>query len=136
MGILDMCVTDVDLVLLERSTKYRLKSAHRPGTLANRNAQFKLYFSFCERYKRSAIDPDVWTLCLYAEFLARSFRSFKSLSNYLSAVNTLHKLLDKSCQAFEAFRFKLMKRALYHTMDHVIAQKLPSLLQIFKSCAI
>lgn len=46
-----------------------------------------------------------------------------SVFSYLCAVCTLHKLLNAPCEAYHAFRFKLMKRALSHTMFHVTDQK-------------
>lgn len=116
-------VADEDFHQLGKSMQQRLKAAYRPGTTANHSSQFRLYINFCQRYKLRDVDPDVDTLCLYAEFLARSFKSFKSLSNYLGAVSTLHKLLDQPCQAYESFRFHLMRRALSLTMYHITDQK-------------
>ena len=120
-----MIFADNDFSVLERSLKQRLKAAHRPGTKDNLRSQFRLYLLFCQRYHLQDIDPDVNTLCLYAEFLARSFKSFKSLFNYLCAVNTLHKILDIPCSAYDSFKFQMMKKALGNTMLHITRQKDP-----------
>ena len=49
---------------------------------------FSVYFSVKD------LPTCVNNLCLYAQFLSRSFKSVQAIQNYISGVKTLHSLLD------------------------------------------
>ena len=49
---------------------------------------------FCEYFNIQDLPTCTKTLCLYAQFLGRSFKSTQSIQNYLSGVKTLHVMLD------------------------------------------
>lgn len=62
---------------------------------------------------------------MYAEFLARSFQSPKSIRNYIAGVRLLHKYLDVRASALYCFELHLMLRAMDITLDHIPNQRLP-----------
>jgi hypothetical protein len=110
--------TDVDLIKLQNDMVKRKQMAFRPGTTANHWAQWKLYFTFCEHFKLQAIQPSEQTVCLYMEFLSRSFVAPNSIQNYVSGVRTLHKMLGVECTSLDSFGVKLMSRAILSTFMH------------------
>ena len=86
-----MC-TD-DYTRLYRATQQRKRQAFRPGTIRNHKAQFVTYLAFCQYYGLKDINPSQATICMYAEFLARSFASPRSIRNYIAGVRLLHKYI-------------------------------------------
>ncbi len=89
----------------------RKKQGFRPGTRANHICMMKKYVSFCLRNKLKYIKPSVETVCVYIEFLARQFISYKSVVNYLSAVKLLHDYAGSKARALDSFDVALMRRA-------------------------
>lgn len=81
--------------------------------------------SFCTHYNFRYVDPDPSTLCMYAEFLARSFSSPRAIRNYISGVRIFHKYLSIECAALQSFELDLILRALDLTMDHIPNQRIP-----------
>ena len=67
----------------------------------------------------------VKTLCLYAHFLSRSFNSVHSVRNYLSAVKTLHSLLELIYPDTDLMQLKLLLRGLACSKQHVPKQASP-----------
>jgi hypothetical protein len=51
-------------------------------------------------------------LCLYGEFLSRSFKSVNSIQNYISGVKTLHLLAGIEFPSENWFSVKLLYRGL------------------------
>ena len=51
-------------------------------------------FLFCEFYRLKALPTTSDILCLYAQFLCRSFKSVESVKNYISGVKTMRYFLD------------------------------------------
>ena len=76
------------------------------------------------------INPTVNTMCLYVEFLARSFSSAKSIINYIGGVRLLHHLLGIKPLSLEAFDLKLMLRAVSLTIGSGPCIRLPITLDI------
>jgi hypothetical protein len=62
---------------------------------------------------------------MYAEFLARSFVSPRSIRNYLSGVRLLHNLIGQEAPALDSFELDLILRALDITLAHVPTRRLP-----------
>lgn len=87
-------VSETDLHLLHREVKESIKSAYAVGTFKNLRVQWQTFITFCYYYKLQPLPVSVNTLCLYSQFLNRSFRSVQSIRNYLSGVKTLHYILD------------------------------------------
>ena len=108
----------------------RKKCAYRRGTSQNHMSMFRTYLGFCLRYKLQDINPEHLTLCLYIEFLTRTFQSHRSILNYLSGVRTLHKLVGSPCAAIDSYDVHLMQRAIALTLDRSLPQRQPITLDI------
>lgn len=118
------CVLDADLRSLEVAACRRKRQAFRPGTAANHRSQIVLYMSFCIHFTLQYINPSAKTLCLYAEFLTRSFHSPRAIRNYISGIRLLHKYIGIDCPALQSFDLHLILRALDLTMAHVPNQRI------------
>ena len=64
-------------------------------------------------------------LCLYAQFLNRSFRSVQSIRNYLSGVKTLHKILEIEYSTSNMFQLNLLLRGIARSKQHVPKKAAP-----------
>lgn len=96
-----------------------MKVAYAEGTFKNLKVQWESYLIFCYFYKLQPFPVDVHTLCLYAQFLSRSFRSVQSVRNYLSAVKTLHSLLDVKYPDSNLLQLNLLLRGIARVKQHV-----------------
>ena len=74
---------------LQKEVKHSMRAAFAEGTTKNLEAQWKAYLLFCEFYRLKALPTSSDILCLYAQFLCRSFKSVESVKNYISGVNNL-----------------------------------------------
>ena len=75
------------------------------------------------------------TICLFAQFLARSFKAPQSIVNYVASVKLWHSLLDLDMTAFNSLEFVLTKRGLFKILAHIFkqaAQVTPELLAMFR----
>jgi hypothetical protein len=99
--------------------------AFRPGTVSNQQTQIKSFVQFCLQYGLSDLHPSVDTLTLYIEYLARRFKSPKSVHNYVSAVVLMHKQLGYDCPAAQSFPVQLMLKAIDKSMRHIPSVKMP-----------
>ena len=61
----------------------------------------------------------------YIQRLAESFTSHRSVSNYLGAINTMHRELDDPFDIFASYRVRVTVRALPFTMRHKPFQRPP-----------
>ena len=122
----DFCITgNSDLHNLKLEVRQSLKSAHAEGTRRNLQTQWKAFFLFCTYYSFTPLPCELETLCLYAQFLSRSFSSVDSIRNYLNGVKILHLFLDYSFNHFDTFYFKLFMKGLKRCNPHTIKAALP-----------
>lgn len=89
-----LSLAEMSLMNLKKDVKQSMKAAFAEGTTRNLEVQWKAYFLFCEFYGLKALPSTSDILCLYAQFLCRSFKSVKSVKNYISGVKTMHYILD------------------------------------------
>ena len=80
---------------------------------------------FCEYYNLPTLPADENTLCLYAQFLNRSFRSVQSIRNYLSGLKTLHKILEIEYSTSNMFQLNLLLRGIARSKQHVPKKAAP-----------
>lgn len=114
-----------DLQILKSERKKSLRSAHAEGTRRNMKTQWKSFFLFCFYFKLSPLPCNLETLCLFAQFLSRSFNSVDSIRNYLYGVKFLHLFLDLPFTHFETFYFKLFMKGLRRCNPHAVKAALP-----------
>ena len=74
---------------------------------------------FCDYFNLQDLPTNVNTLCLYAKFLSRSFKSVQSIQNYLSGVKSLHLLLDLAFPDENIFQLKLLLRGIAREKQHI-----------------
>ena len=96
--------------MLNKEVKQSKKVAYAKGTFKNPRIQWESFLLFCFYYKLNPFPVDVETL--YAQFLSRSFKSVQSVRNYLSAVKTLHSLLDLKYPETDLMQLKLLLRGI------------------------
>ena len=116
----DSALTDLNI-----EVKQTMKRAYAEGTFKNLRIQWESFLRFCFYFKLKPLPVQVKTLCLYAQFLSRSFKSVHSVRNYLSAVKTLHSLLDLSYPDTDLMQLKLLLRGLARSKQHVPKQPSP-----------
>ena len=74
------------LEVLQKEVRQTLKAAFAESK--ELKTQWRSYFLFCKFYGLKAIPATVEILCLYGQFLGRSFESVESVRNYISGVKT------------------------------------------------
>ncbi len=95
------------------------------------------FIKFCLTHNVPYIDPSVDTLCAYIEMLVQSFRSCKSVNNYISGVRLLHKYVNVHPTAIDSFEVSLMLRAASLTMRDIPNQRGPiDITMLHQLCAI
>ena len=62
------------------------------------------------------------TLCLYAQFLSRSFKSSQSIKKYLSGVKTMHHLLGYTEEHINNFLINLGLRGIARSHPNLVRQ--------------
>ena len=77
---------------LEHDLHQTQAAAYSKGTLQNLVCQWKSFIRFCHRYGYLGWPTSVHVVCLYAQFLAYTFKSAKAIRSYLSGVKLLHLL--------------------------------------------
>ena len=112
-------ISESQLCSLNREVKLSMKSAYAEGTYKNLRIQWESFLMFCEYYNLNSFPVNVRTLCLYAQFLSRSFKSVQSVRNYLSAVKTLHSLLDLKYPENGLMELNLLLRGIARNKQHV-----------------
>ena len=80
--------------------------------------------AFCLKLDVKETNPTIATVCMFVEFLARTFSSDKSIRNYLSAIRYFHKCLQIDAPSLYSFELNLMLRA-YRTTLRGTPHRLP-----------
>ena len=78
-----------------------------------------MYFRF------NCMPATAQTLALYAQFLARTFKSPQSIRNYLSGVKLMHILADVQCTDFNSVELKLVVKGIARQKMHTPNKALP-----------
>ena len=118
-------IVDGELRKLKKELSRSKKAAFAEGTSKNLWLQWQSYFLFCMYFEFVSLPAGADTLCLYAQFLSRTFKSVDSIRNYISAVKTLHLLMDLPCPEFGKLELKLALRGLSRLKPHLTRQATP-----------
>ena len=92
------------------------QSAYATGTAKNLISQWRSFYRFSKRFKFNEWPVPIHTLCLYAQYLEYSFKSVKSVKNYLYGIRTLHILMREQPPNFKDIEMKLTLRGLTKIM--------------------
>ena len=106
----------------------RLGNAFRPGTMANNRSHVLLFAAFTSHFQLQDFPAAPRSLVLFGEFLLRSFRAPKSVTNAISAVRAFHLDVGLDVGAFGDRQLFLFRRSLPLTSRHVPTQAPPDAL--------
>ena len=117
---------------LRKEMKQTMKFAYAESTFKNLRIQWETFLMFYFYFKLEPLPVSVETLCLYGQFLNRSFRSVQSIQNYLSGVKTLHAILDIEYPTSDLLQLKLLLKGISRIKQHVPKKAAPITPQILK----
>lgn len=80
---------------------------------------------FCLHFALEPLPASVMSICLYAQFLSRSFKAVSSIHNYISGVRTLHLLVDVPYIAEKSVELRMTLQGLKRTKPHCVRQAAP-----------
>ena len=118
--------------VLQSKVRHSMRAAFSEGTSKNLKVQWRGYFLFCKFYGLKLIPATVETLCLFGQYLSRSFKSVESVRNYISGVKTLHQLLVVKYPSDNMFQLTLVMRSLARSHPHLPQKALPMTPQILQ----
>lgn len=105
-----------------RKTK---KRAFAEGTTRNNLVKWKAFDRFCNKFNLHEWPTSTNTICLFAQYLAKTFRSVKSIESYLYGVVQLHLFAGTTPPNLKDFQVKLTIRGLKRTLKHRVKQAKP-----------
>ena len=115
---------DRQLAQLRKEVTRSKRSAYAKSTNNNLRLQWKTYIAFALYFDLQIVPTTIETLCLYAQFLSRSFKAISSVQNYVSAVKKLHLMLDVSYPQGD-FELRLALKGLSRNNPHCPKQARP-----------
>lgn len=123
--VLVLFVSERELNLLRTELRRARKAAFAAGTVKNLHTQWKSFLMFCIYFDVTPVPASVETLCLYVQFLGRTFKSVSAIRNYISGVKLMHMLVDAQCPQFTAVELKLALRGVERLKQHRVKQAAP-----------
>ena len=114
-----------DLLLLKHEVIQSRKAALAESTHKAHITQWKTFYKFCSHYGLVWIPASAEILSLYAQFLARSFKSPQSVANYVAGVKLLHIVLHQNTSAFDTVEYRLTIKGITRQLKHRPRQAAP-----------
>ena len=125
-------LAEMALEVLQKEVRQSMRAAFSEGTSKNLKIQWRSYLLFCKFYGLKAIPTTVEILCLYGQFLGRSFKSVESVRNYISGVKTLHQLIGVASPVEDSYQLTLVLRGIARSNPHLPHKALPLTPQILQ----
>jgi hypothetical protein len=110
---------------LREDLKVSAKAAYAEGTWRNLVVQWRSFLAFCKYFQFEPLPASLETLCLYVQFLSRSFKSIKAIKKYVSGVKLMHVMKDVDRAVFQSMQLKLAVRGLARIKHPTPKQALP-----------
>ena len=110
---------------LEQALHKTQAAVYSTGTLKNLVCQWRSFLWFCAKYKITHWPIDKHELCLYAQFLAYSFKSAKSVRSYMYGVRTLHILTKVKPPNMADIEVRIMLKGLNKKLITPVKQAQP-----------
>ena len=88
---------------LENDLRETQASTYSKGTMKNLLCQWRSFIRFCVKYGFYMWPVPMHVICLYAQFLAYTFRSAKAVRNYMSGVKLLHLLAQTTLRILKTW---------------------------------
>ena len=105
-------------------------SGYAPGTWKNFHSVLQKYYTFCCEYGLTALPASTDSLKGFAVITALQVKSPHTVSNYISALKSIHHVLDLSLDSFSDFSLLLTLLGLDRSMIYVFQQKHPITIQM------
>lgn len=119
------CVTDDELRVLKADMRASRRAAYACGTRKNLKTQWKAFYLFCLYFDYTPVPASLECVCVFAQFLSRSFVSVQSIRSYLSGVSLLHKFLGVDYPHTGCFALRLTLRGLERLVSHAPSRAAP-----------
>ena len=114
-----------DKATLERALHETKKSAYASGTIRDLLCHWRSFLRFSRKYKIAEWPVSEHTMCLFAQYLAYTFKSIHSIKNYLQGIKTLHVLARVSPPDMKDMEVNLTIRGLCKILGKQIKQARP-----------
>lgn len=111
-------IADAECQGLRKDYRQSQRAAFAKGTRVNLGTQWRSFIRFCLYFHLQHLPASLDTMCLYAQYLSRSFKSTISLRNYLHGVRLLHLYSGFEFPLLDSFDFKLLLRGLDRLHPH------------------
>ena len=111
--------------MLKHELAFIRRAAYAESTKTAHMLHWKTYAKFCLYFCLQITPANPETICLFAKFLARSFKAPQSIVNYVASVKLWHSLLDLDMIAFNSLEFILTKKGLFRILAHIPNQTAP-----------
>ena len=102
--------SDYHLAMLKHEVAFTRRAAYAESTKTAHMLHWKTYAKFCLYFCLQITPANPEIICLFAQFLARSFKAPQSIVNYVASVKLWHSLLDLDMTAFNSLEFILTKK--------------------------
>ena len=100
-------------------------SGYAPGTWKNFRSILQKYYKFCHQYGLTALPASTDSLNGFAVITALRVKSPHTVSNYISALKSIHHVLALPLDSFSYFYLRLTQRGLHRSMIYVSQRKRP-----------
>ena len=107
-----------------------VRQGFAPGTRKNLAVQRARYMQFCRKFRRRPFPADLETICLFTQYISRSFKSVDAVINYVQGIKTIHLLRGLAVHPFEHKVLRILFKGLRRSKAHTIRQALPITLDI------
>ena len=111
--------SDYHLAMLKHELAFTRRAAYAESTKTAHMLHWKTYAKFCLYFGLQITPANPETICLFTQFLARSFKGPQSVVNYVASVKLWHSLLDFDMTAFNSLEFILTKKGLFRILAHI-----------------
>ena len=118
-------ISDSELYRLKKELRGSKRAAFAENTAKNLLWQWKLFLMFCIYFSFKPLPASIECICLYAQFLSRTFKAVQSIQNYISGVRTLHSLVEIEYIAKDSIDLRLTLRGLKRVKGHKPRQAAP-----------
>lgn len=130
MIVFNVCFNFTGLKLLGHQLRQSQRAAFADGTRQNINCKLRAFLLFCNAFRLRAFPASVETVCLFAQFLSRTFKNVVSIKSYISGVKLVHLIAGLEFPHLSALELKLAFRGIARLNPFIPRQALPITPQI------
>ena len=120
---------------LRRDMRRSARQAFAQKSWSNLRTQFNAYFMFCLHFHLVPLPADLDTICLYTQFLSRSFVSPQAIRNYVNGVKFLHIITGHAYDFSNNRILQLVLKGIEKGLSHMPVRATPISPHILKAVA-